>query len=402
MKKKLLFIIPSLAAGGGERSLINLLSYIDYEQYEVDLHLMNHEGIFLELLPGEVNLLPLSEGYLRFSQPIGRSVADHLKQGELSLALNRMLFSLNNRARGNVSVKEQAGWKYVSPSLRNLQHEYDAAIGYLEKSSIYFCVDKVKAKKKIGWIHNDYDKLGMNPSFDNRYFGGLDHIVTVSEECACVLKRRFPQYQHKVSVLYNIISPTMINNMVALTDESMYQRKDNETVVLSIGRLHEQKNFKLAILACKELKDRGCSVQWYVIGEGDERDQLVQLINENNLTSNFHLLGLKTNPYPYIAQADLYVQTSRYEGKSVAIDEAKILKKPIVITNFSTAHDQLADGLEGIIAEMTPTAVANAIEEIISSETLRGKFSANLSRLSLGTEDEINKLYSLIGRGERK
>ncbi|MCU6710293.1 glycosyltransferase [Paenibacillus sp. J5C_2022] len=400
MKKKLLFIMPSLAAGGGERSLINLLSYMDYEQYEVDLHLMNHEGIFLELLPEEVNLLPLSEGYLRFSQPIGRSVAGHLKQGELSLALNRMLFSLNNRAGGNVSVKEQAGWKYVSPSLRKLKEEYDVAIGYLEKSSIYFCVDKVKAKKKIGWIHSDYDQLGMDAQFDQTYFRALNHIVTVSDECAKVLCNRFPEEAHKVTVIYNMVSPSMIRAMARAEDEDLFERQDGETVILSIGRLQPEKGFLLAVDAFRLLMERGYKVKWHIIGEGDEREALQHKIEEYGLSRRFKLLGVRSNPYPYLEQADIYVQPSRFEGKSIAIDEAKILHKPIVITAFSTANDQLRRNEEGLIAEMSPESVADSIAKLIDDPGLRQRFKRQLASLELGTEQEVNKFYTLVQGGE--
>ena len=97
-----------------------------------------------------------------------------------------------NRARC-----EQRVWKYISKSLKNINKKYDIAIGYLEKNPIYFCIDKVNAKKKIGFIHNDYDKLGMDPNIDSKYFAKLDYIVTVSEECANILKQKFPMYKHK-------------------------------------------------------------------------------------------------------------------------------------------------------------------------------------------------------------
>ena len=108
------------------------------------------------------------------------------------------------------------------------------------------------------------------------------------------------------------------------------------------------------------------------------------------------LLGLKENPYPYIANSLLYVQPSKFEGKSIAIDEAKILLKPIVTTNFPTVYDQITHGETGLISEMNPTALANEIEKLLIDENLRNKFAENLSKENWGTESEIEKLYQLI------
>ena len=88
--------------------------------------------------------------------------------------------------------------------------------------------------------------------------------------------------------------------------------------------------FDIAIKAAAILVKKGYTIKWYVLGEGEERNTLEQSIKEHNLIANFILLGIKENPYPYINNATIYVQPSRFEGKSLAIDEAKILHKPIL------------------------------------------------------------------------
>src|SRR5690606_18038001 len=166
MKTKLLFVMPSLSAGGGEKSLVNLLAQFDYSRYEVDLFLLHHEGIFMPLLPKEVRVLPLPDTYAKFALPLPRSVWLLLRSGKLKLAFHRVLFALHNaRSKGN-AVAEQHGWKYISRALESLKGHYDAAIGFMEKTSTYLCVDKVRAARKIGWVHVDYDQLGMDPRFD--------------------------------------------------------------------------------------------------------------------------------------------------------------------------------------------------------------------------------------------
>ncbi|SFL16012.1 Glycosyltransferase involved in cell wall bisynthesis [Paenibacillus sp. 1_12] len=396
MKKELLFVIPSLTSGGGERSLVSLLSKIDYDLYNVDLFLLTHDGLFMDLLPSEVNLIPLSEEYKLFTLPIVHSMRKLLIQGKPSLAYNRIMFSMKNRYSDNLSKREQYNWKFISKSLDRLPKKYDVAVGFLEKTSIYFCVEKVDADKKMGWVHTDYDKLGMDTNIDNEYFSQLDHIITVSEECANILIRSFPEQKEKIAVIYNIVSPTMIKKMANETNHDLYLKKEDEVIILSIGRLHNHKGFEMAVEACKKVIDRGYKIKWNIIGDGEERDKLTQLIKANELQNTFILLGLKTNPYPYIKQADIYAQTSRVEGKSIAIDEAKILNKPILVTNFSTASDQINDNVDGLIVEMDSDAIANGIEKLIVEKSLREMFIKNLAGLQLGTEQEIDKLYDLI------
>ncbi|OPH56681.1 glycosyl transferase [Paenibacillus ferrarius] len=399
MKKKLLFIMPSLTSGGGEKSLVTLLNKIDFELYSVDLFLLMHEGLFVEFVPKEVRIIPLPDTYHMFSLPLLQSLWKLVSKGNGKLAYNRLMFTFRNRNLKNVALREQYNWKYISKSLENIKGNYDVAIGFLEKTATYICVDKVdSAARKIGWVHIDYDQLGMDPVFDQVYFDKLDQIVTVSQECATVLESRFPEQKEKVKVIYNIVSPTFINSMADQHHEELFEKEENQIVILSIGRLHYQKNFVIAIESCKKLIDRGYNISWNIIGDGEERERLLALIKEYNLENHFKLLGLKSNPYPYIKQADIYSQTSRFEGKSIAIDEAKILNKPIIVTNFSTAKDQITHGIDGMIVEMNADAIADEIEKMIINAELRTMLTANLASLQLGTEDEINKFYELINR----
>jgi glycosyltransferase involved in cell wall biosynthesis len=154
----------------------------------------------------------------------------------------------------------------------------------------------------------------------------------------------------------------------------------------------------MAVKAFKHLVEKGYKIKWYIIGEGEERPKLKRLIKNYNLEDHLNLLGLKSNPYPFIKQADIYVQTSRFEGKAIAIDEAKILQKPIVVTNYNTAKDQIADGINGLIVDMNPEGIALGIEKLIMNLELRNELVRNLSKESLGTENQIEKLYKIIRR----
>ena len=395
MKKKILFVMNNLNCGGAEKALISLLETIDYSKYDIDLLLFKQEGIFISKIPKEVNLLPEMENYKYFDMSIKTAVIELIKKGRIDISIARILSAYIFRTKESKAVIEQKVWKYLSKAFTKLDTEYDVAIGYLEKSPVYFCIDKVEAKKKIGWIHNDYEKLGMDKSIDNKYFNHLDYIFTVSEECLNVLKKVFPQYDKKFKLMHNIISDKTIRKL-SLEEVSGVELSNENINIVSVGRLNYQKGFEMAIEACSILKEKGYKVKWNVIGEGEERGNLEKLIKKFNVDDEFKLLGIRENPYPYVAKSDIYVQSSRFEGKSIAIDEAKILNKPIVLTNFSTAKDQIENKFNGLICDMNSKSLANDIEKIINNNELKNKLIKNLAKEELGNENEIEKLYHVI------
>lgn len=391
-KKKLLFIMNNLGCGGAEKSLVSLLNTIDYGEYDVDLLLFRQEGLFLNKIPERVRVLPEPAGYRYYDMPLAQAVAANLKRGRFRAALSRLQAGWLFRREKNPARCEQKVWKHLSRSLPPLAGEYDAAIGFLEKNPIYYCIEKVKAKKKLGFIHIDYTRLGMDARLDLPYFHRLDHLVTVSEECAETLKRQFPALAAKIGVIYNIVSPRSIRSLA----EEPVSLPPAAVRLLSIGRLNVQKGFDLAVEACRLLVDSGRDITWTVIGEGEERPELERLIRRHGLERRFFLMGMSDNPYPYLREADIYVQPSRFEGKSIAIDEAMILGKPIVVTNFSTARDQIASGETGLIVEMNAEAIASGIGRLIDDAELASSFVSRLSGLELGTEGEIGKLYQYL------
>ena len=389
--KKILFIMNNLNCGGAEKALVSLLKTIDYSKYEVDLLLFRHEGIFLKQVPEEVNILPEPFGYKYYDMSSIKAIKELLKQGRIGDAIRRIKAIFIYKSEKDTYRCGQKVWPYVSKMFGKLNKKYDVAIGYLENNPIYYCVDNVDAKKKIGFIHNDYDKLGLNPIGDRIYFNKLDNIVTVSEECAEVLKNRFPENKDKVRVMYNIVSPSIINEM----SREKIDIKNAEINLATVGRLNYQKGYDMAIEACKKLVEKGYDIKWNVLGEGEERVNLESLIKKYKLQDRFILLGIKENPYPYVRNADIYVQTSRFEGKSIAIDEAKILNKPILVTNFTTVRDQISDGVNGLIVDMDVESIVEGLESLIKDSNLRNRLKNNLASEELGTEKEIEVFYSL-------
>jgi glycosyltransferase involved in cell wall biosynthesis len=396
MKQKLLFIIPSLDSGGGEKSLINLLNTLDYTKYEVELMLFKKRGLFLNLLPNQVVVNEISGEYIHFSKNSLASVVYFLGRFKFKSAFNRIVFTLKNQFIKNNAIAEQSSWKNKQNSIPNSNQIYDVAVAFLEKSSIYYLIDKVNAKKKIGWIHTNYSSSGLDSKFDANYFSQLNYLVTVSPECKQSLIDNFPKLATKIKVIHNIVSAKTVQELAdEILNDSSY--KSDENTIITVARLSQEKGIDIAINACKELVKTNPNVSWYVIGEGNQRSNLEQLIIDFNLQNNFFLLGVKANPYPYIKQATIYVQPSRYEGKSIAIDEAKILGKPIVVTNFTTAKDQINHSINGIISNANPIHLAQDIHSVLNDKNLQNKLSLSLkNEVHDNSNEEIAKFYSLI------
>ncbi len=267
MKKKVMFVIPSLESGGAEKSLLTLLSLFDYEKYEVDLFAFNPSGMIKDMLPDQVNLLDLPTDYIISKLPLHKSVLSFLKRGKIRIAIDRIKYSMVLRKYGYSNKAEQYAWKHMKKFLTLQQKKYDVAIGYLEKTSNYYVVDMVNSNTKIAYIHSDYEKLNTDKSFDKKYFEKTDFTVTVSQSCSESLKNNQPSVAGKIRVIENIVSKETI---LDLSKEGKgFERNDSNTIILTVGRLSKEKGVDLAIEACKLLLVDGYKIKWYHIGDGN-------------------------------------------------------------------------------------------------------------------------------------
>ncbi|QWH18736.1 glycosyltransferase [Bacillus mycoides] len=397
-KKKILITSFDMAIGGVERSLIGLLNTIDYSKYDVDLMLFKHEGEFLFLLPKMPNLLKEVKQYTTFR----KSIKQILQEGQITIGLTRTLGRILGDAHGRyVKSAEsgylviQYGWRITLPFIPKLEEEYDVAISFLWPH--YFIGDKVRAKRKIGWIHTDYSNIKLNRNMEDKMWSKMDNIVAVSEGCRDSFLSSLPNVNKKVEIIENILSPEFVREQAYQEDiTEEIQVKSGKVKLVTVGRLSYAKGIDLAMYSLRKLLDQGYDIEWYVVGYGAQEAELRKLLAELNLEKKFFLLGKKTNPYPYIKACDIYVQPSRYEGKAVTVREAQIIGKPVLITNFSTANSQVQDGVDGIITEMGINGIANGIKKLIGDKELRGKLVENTLKGEYGNRNEIDKLYALF------
>ena len=286
-------------------------------------------------------------------------------------------------------------WEYFYKKvIDGIDKEYDVAVGYLGGESTYYIVDKVKAKRKIHWVHNDYRTSGMPKKYDLKLFPRVDAIVTISDECLEILKEEFPIFKDKMICIENITSSVVINNRATEFKPKEYIGVEN--VLLSVGRLSEQKGFDMAISAASKLKKQQINFKWFIIGSGPLESKLKNQIKKEKVEDYVVLIGTKENPYPYIKNCDLFVQPSRYEGKSVVIDEAKILAKPIVATAYPTVRDQIRNANEGVIVELSVDGIYKGLKEMVFDKTKQKEISNYLENHEYGNQTEIKKYIKLI------
>lgn len=384
MKKRILFVIDSLHSGGAEKSLVSLLSLIDYKKFDVDLLLFKKEGLYLPLVPKEVRFLDVPE---YFNDKNNNKI-------KIKIAKLKNSISIRNPYYKKIYHCAQITSKNILTVLEKQNKKYDIAIAYSQGLPTYYVVDKVEAIKKVCWINTDYKKAGYNSKFDKEYYEKYNFIVLVSEKNKEIFENIYPEFKEKLKIVYDIISKDLVTSMANKGEG--YIDNFNGIRILTIGRHVELKGYDMAIGAAKILKEYGINFRWYSIGEGNLTKKLISEVEKNNLVNEFVFLGTYTNPYPFIKQCDIYCQPSRFEGFGMAIAEARILNKPIVATNFDIVYEQIRDNENGLISDMNVSSIAKNIEKLIKDKDLYQNLINNLKGDGVDTEYEINKIYQLI------
>ena len=400
MKKKLLIVSHALELGGAERSLIGLLNAFDFEKYDVDLFLLRHEGELMREIPSAVNLLPEIRAYTVLARPIKRT----LKEGHFILSMARLAGKMAAAKYNRIhkytdsDVALEYSHKYTCPFMPKIQSNevYDLAISFLTPH--YFVDRKVHAKRKIAWIHTDYSSVeGINYEELRQSYSGLDKIVAVSSACGETFTKLFPELRGNMMEVENILPQSIIRKDAEAFDgeNEMPVIKDGFRL-LSIGRYCIAKNFDNVPAICSCLLKKGFKVKWYIIGFGGDEELIRQKIAESKMEEYVILLGKKENPYPYIRACDLYVQPSRYEGKSVTVREAQMFAKPVVITAYPTSGSQLEDGVDGVVVPMDNEGCADGIAKLLNDPKKMQSLSEACRRRDYSNQKEVEKLYELL------
>ena len=398
-KKKLFISIHYLEIGGAEISLIGLLQSIDYSKYDVDLFLWSHRGELMEFIPKEVHLLPEIPEYAQIERPL----KDVIKSGYLRIAFRRLIAKYKAKCYNRRNGLKDSGVVFQSvadslipvlPSINDIR--YDLAISFLIPHNIVR--DKVKAKKKICWIHTDYRALSVDAIKELPVWESFDNIVSISYDVSESFLRVFPTLKDRVIVISNILPVSFVRRRAEMSDVATEMPKIAGTVnLLSVGRFVYAKNYESVPAICRRILNKGIKVRWYLIGYGGREELIRSRIVEEGVKDNVIILGKKSNPYPYINSCDIYVQPSLYEGNSVTVREAQMLFKPVVITEYATARSQIQNDIDGVIVPLDNDGCAEGIYQLINNLQKRESIVCYLQNHDYGNEAEVKKLEALVG-----
>lgn len=376
-KKKILFVINTLSAAGAEMSFLELLRQIGGEQYEIYLYVLLAQGELRSRLPEYVHLL---NRHYEERSVLSQSGKRHMIRMVLFSALRRGTFVrelpyLIRTFCGMVKRKrillDKLLWQVLARGADRSPKTYDLAVAYLEGGSAYYVADYVQAKSKAAFIHIDYARAGYTRAIDRACYVKYDHIFTVSQEGQEAFLAAYPQLSGKISLFRNPLSrETLVQKSHEPIMDDLWRTYDGKKL-LTVGRLNPQKAYEVAIETMRGLKEAGVRARWYVLGEGDERGRLEALLLEYGLQEDFLLLGAVDNPYPYYADCDLYVHATRYEGRSVAIQEAQALGAAVLASDCSGNREQITDGEDGILVALEPDLIREQIMRLLSDDELR-------------------------------
>ena len=383
--KSVLFVVTYLNIGGISRSLQNILNCYDSTGYEVDIFAMVHQGAFKDqlknctLLPND-RLVEASVAHLDKQRGIHKLLSMMLKVADKATgyAVQRFLF----RRAGRTLLRRK---------------QYDAVIGFSEGLPSLF-VSMMNHSNKIGWIHCDYAsymKVGSGRT-EEKVYRNLNSVVCVSEYTRSSFVNIYPAMLDKTNAIYNIIDDKM---MVEKSKEDVGVPYDKTLFnIVSIGRIDPVKRLSIVPELARKLVDAGCSIKWYIIGPQGGTPMEYNLLKTNvqkyHVEETVLLLGEKANPYPFISQADLLVNTSISEACPYVVNEAKILQTPVVCTDFGSAKEFIKYGVNGYYEPIEK--MADRIVWLIKKTDELAKLRKNLSAFTYDNNSILKSIYSLF------
>ena len=390
-KIKLLFVISNINIGGPQKSLLALLDKIDYNLFDVDIYVMKPGGLLKNYYNSNINFLETDDLITATTIPSEntiRHLSIFIKKGKIKMFFSALGALINHVIfRKNMNQERQKFWGKYKDAIPRLVGNYDLAFGILGLST-YFLIDLVEAGKKFHWIRSDTRILNRDTKIDASYYKKLDGSLSVSLECAEIFIEMYPFMKDKVEVFYNHIPVSFYKNLDY--DENILGTDDNEIKLITVTRLDPLKGIEMAIEACSILIEKGYKIKWFILGDGKFRNEIEKMIDVKGIKGSFILLGFQLNTLSFINDADIFVHPSRTEGKSNAVDEAKFVGKPIVVTNYDTVREQIEDGVTGLICEMSGEEIANSIEKILKDNSLKKKLIENCKESHDGTIDVTN------------
>lgn len=345
MKTKILFVMDSLRIGGVQSAFLNMLKILDYNRYEVTVQLFHYDESYEQKLPATVSVrtMPFIIDAMNCSLLEARQkgiVAYIIKIIGAKLCrlfganvIYRLLFKLSNRDNNT----------------------YDVAVSFNNNLSVkttYFgcnmyVLDYVRAKHRLSWLHVDYEVMRMNTPINDSEYKRFDRIVHVSNACRNVFLKYNPDLQDKSVVAFNVIDPSVLFRKAKEVDNPIPHCVG--TNIVTVARLDPNKNIMACLNVAKQLLAAGVDFNWYILGDGQDRQLVSDVISQNGLSDRVHLLGYISKPYSYISNADILVSTSLSESFGMVIFEATVLGTPVIANDYPALKEIVKHGGNGFI-----------------------------------------------------
>lgn len=386
IKKRIAFVLTTFVVGGVEKSFLDLLDCIDRNMYEIDVFLPDNKGEWIPLLEKKCNVR-----YLKI-ESFKKIFTSQLYKLQFFSVIRSLFFRV--LARVNCKKNYRKSTEYFLRSMPRVKEKYDCAVAYqiINDDCVLGTLYRIKASKKAAWTHSYTNK--REPIY-GKWYGMFDKIFCVSNYSRESFINNFPELSYKTEVFYNTINQTLI---LKKAGEDVNFIKTSEVITLvTVARLSAIKGQIMIPHTARLLVDAGYSIKWYLVGDGESYQEIIEEIHKEKVEDIVILMGNRNNPYPYIKACDIYVQTSIIEGWGLTISEAKVLCKPIVTTDAGAINEQIQNGVNGIIvSETTPEALAKGIGQLIENSELCDSFISYLQKENANHLAEIEKLYRFM------
>lgn len=379
-KAKILVVIHQLNIGGAQKALLSALNAIDYEKNEVSLYVRKARLELLQQLNPHISKVIINDDTSKY----------YHKPYAIYLQILQTLCKW-------IGKDETAAWERLRDYIAECQMRYekkrffsdgityDLAISYIQGYHAKFVANYIDADRKVMFYHGSTDSLH---TVHEECMGAFSSIYCVTRGAQRELQRLYPQFADKISYIENIVPYREIREKAVAVS---IPHKESWVVLCSCGRFAREKGFDLAVEAASILKEKGVQFVWYFVGDGPARQKLEEMIASYGLHENIILTGMRENPYSYIKSCDIYVQPSREESQGLTIIEAQILLRPVVSTRTVGGLSLIQDGVNGLLAEIDASSLADTIQRLANDAPLREKMQHALEAIDYEEKERVFK-----------
>ena len=375
-KKKVLFVVHQLNYGGVQKAALTALDAIDYSKYDVTLYVRKNRIPLISQVNENVKKVIVNQDSTHY----------YRKPKVVFYEICRFLTNTVGYKNGTNFFQQKiaeyinaAQMLYERKEYFNAQEEYDIAISYIHGYTAQFVAEYINAKTKIMFYHVSTDE---NHEVHEKAMPYYDKIVGVNKGVQDVLKVLYPEFADKMTYIENYVDAEEVRRK---SQEYKIEKKDVDLVLCTCGRLTPEKGFDLAIEAARILKENNISFLWYFVGDGPEREKLERMITENALADYIEITGMLDNPYPYMANCDIYVQPSYEEAYGLTIKEALILNNPVVTTDTMGGRYLINEQKNGLVVNRNASDLAKGIKNLAEDTRMRSSI-----RQYLESENYVN------------